>query len=66
MLDLEHWVMQAQGRLGAEIKMASLKAVRGNIEVVEVRRNPFALLSQCKHSIDVRIWIGSSVSARAR
>ena len=35
-LDLEQWVLGAQGQLGAEIKMASVKAVRDNIQVAEV------------------------------
>ena len=34
--DLEQWLLSVQGQLGAEVKMANIKAVRDNLKVNEV------------------------------
>ena len=36
-LDLEHWLLEAQGRLGAVIRLSRIEAVRDSSKVVEVR-----------------------------
>ena len=50
-LDIEQWLLETQGRLGAEVKMSSIKAVRETLKGNEVRlenksrrRNPCCIL----------------------
>ncbi len=41
-LELEHWVLEARGKIGAAAKLASLRAVRDDIHAAEV--NGLAIL----------------------
>ena len=37
-LDLEHWLLDAQGKLGAELKLTNVKAVRDHLNGNKVHR----------------------------